>query len=177
MAAPILEFPHKALRAEVILDYVKKAGTFKGIVCITCGAAGDALTDAAAGEVEVVILKPGENDEWITMEQIAQQYPGYFDATSGHLPLWLMQRISEKFRTHIDTEQTHGRICEWEYRVPTGSGETILELMMCVDNECKLIALYDYNRGSKFESSAPLNNIVSKLFPVHFYEHRTRKAE
>jgi hypothetical protein len=55
------------------------------------------------------------------------------------------------------------------YFVPTGSGETIIELRLAFP-ETHFIALYNYSRGSQFEEQAPLNNAVSILFPTRFYE-------
>lgn len=175
MAAPILKFPAKELRAEVIVDYVKGAGTYKGIVCITCGHSGDALIASANGECgDIVVIVPEEGDGWISMEQIARDYPGYFDASSGHLPLWLMQRIGDRFKKYFNE---YPQTRHSEMRLPTGSGETIIELFMGMDDIEGFSALYDYNRGSKYEAKAPLNNMVSRIVPVHFYESRTRNKE
>lgn len=175
MASPIFTFPHKRLRAEVITDYVRSAGSFKGIICITCGAAGDEILKAAkTGCGDIVIIMPTEGDEWITMEQIARDYPGYFDATSGHLPFWLMVRIAHRFRQYIDKHTR--RTFSSEVRVPTGSGETIFELRMAYPDmvETQLVALYDYSRGSRFESDAPLNQAVQTFFPIHFHAARNK---
>lgn len=172
MAAPILKFPHKALRAQVIVDYVSKT-PYKGIVCITCGEAGKALTKAVQGtDVHLIVVEP---TRWLTMEEIANEYPGYFDATSGHLPLWLMERIAQQFRVWFD-ENPHELPEEGYWRVPTGSGETIFELEL-MSSAAEWVALYDYNRGSKYEAEAPLNNAVATFFEVHYYEKRNGNDE
>ena len=64
---PVIDFPHKDLRAEVICDYVLNS-SYDSIVVFTCGNAGRALK--AEGErrgITVVALEP---NEWYTHERI-----------------------------------------------------------------------------------------------------------
>lgn len=174
MSAPIIKFPHKKLRAEVIVDYVSKT-PYKGIVCITCGPAGDALK-VAVKEKNIHLIVLENLPKWLSMEDIANEYPGYFDATSGHLPLWLMQRVADRFRYYFNKNPTEIPD-EGYWRVPTGSGETLFELSLMglsdTNTKSDYVALYDYNKGSKYESEAPLNNAVANFFQVHFYVKRT----
>lgn len=162
---PILEFPHKALRSEVICNYVRQSA-YDGVVVITCGNAGKALkVEGEKQGVGVTVLE--QPKEWYSHERISKEFPNFFDATSGHLPMWLMQRIADKFRAYFKSE---GMFFEDNfYFVPTGSGETIITLRLAFP-ETNFIALYNYSRGSQFEEKAPLNNAVEIMFPTRFYE-------
>lgn len=162
---PLLVFPHKQLRAQVIYAHAKEAG-YKGIVVLSCGNASKALQEVAGDSMEVVAPEP---EHWLTHEEIAQTYPGYFDATSGHLPLWLMVRIAAHFKAWFDQR---GGLERGRYTVPTGSGETITCLLLAYPNtfDHTFTALYNFNKGSQYEPLAPLNQVVETLFEIEDYD-------
>lgn len=165
LGQPLLIFPHKQLRAQVIYAYAKEAG-YPGIVLLSCGNASKAMGEVSDGTVEIV--KP-EPDHWLTNEEIAQQWPGYLDATSGHLPLWLMVRIAAHFKAWFDA---NGGLGNGRYLVPTGSGETIVCLLLAYPDTFShsFTALYNFNKGSEFEPNAPLNPVVETLFEIQDYD-------
>lgn len=142
----------KAIRAQVIRRHMAEAGLTRA-VCFTCGNAARALRDAG---VDVLAIGPHEGIDarrWFTTGEIRNLWPDRFDATSGHLPPDVMNRIADVIRhTWPDPD---GPIT-----VPTGSGETIVALRIAYPT-AHLIAAYDNRRPeTTFHDAAPLNHIV-----------------
>lgn len=120
----------KAVRAQVVWEAWQglRVRYPLGVVCFTCGHAAQALRDCApAGGT---VLECGRNGSlkptrWFTGGEVACEFPLRMDATSGHLPLWLMALLAKALRAHV------GPLLEGEvYAVPTGSGETVVALRM-----------------------------------------------
>lgn len=165
----LLKFPHKRLRAEIIYDYVLFS-QYRGVVLLSCGNAIKWMRwvvqkkqkgkSKFACKVEVAEMT---TTKWLTNEQIGNMAPTHFEATSGHLPLWLMVRIAKKFRNYFNS---HGGLPLKKYYVPTGSGETILCLKLAYPKK-EFVAVYNVSRGSKYEKKAPLNDAVTALFETH----------
>lgn len=123
-----LEPPTKKLRSLVIAAHLAESGHV-GVVCFTCGNAGRALEAVGLHVVAVgdhEDLRPGT---WWTPGRIAWTWPHLFDATPGHLPMPLMVQLAQLLRDEVGTLDPALR-----YRVPTGSGETILCLRMAYPN-------------------------------------------
>lgn len=154
----MLTFPNKQIRAAVIAGYVRAYGQNR-VVCFSCGNASRALKEIGLEVIDVSSQGDLMPRDWWTPEKIAKVWPDSFDATSGHLPLFLMQRIGEHFRTHL------GPLHEPAYEVPTGSGETILCLKFAYPDK-RFIAVYNLDDATHFEPSAPLNPVVRALFEV-----------
>ena len=152
-----LVFPHKQIRALVIYSYLRDSD-YKGIVVLSCGNASRALKEVYKYD-NFDIITP-KSTHWFSNEEIAKKWFGYFDATSGHLPLWLMVRIAESFRLYL------GELNNKRYYVPTGSGETIICLKIAYPNK-DFIAVYNLNNATKYEKYAPLNKVVSALFKIY----------
>ena len=151
-----LEFPNKKIRAEVIKEYVVKAG-YKGVVAFSCGNATKALREVG---LRVIDISPNGEliaNKWWEPYEIANIFEGYFDATSGHLPLFLMIKIAKEFKKYL------GELPDWHYRVPTGSGETIICLKMAYPDKY-FFAVYNLNEATKYNKEAPLNFIIDNLF-------------
>jgi hypothetical protein len=153
-----LTFPNKQIRAAVIAGYVRAYGQNR-VVCFSCGNASRALKEVGLDVIDISSRGDLMPREWWTPERIAKVWPGYFDATSGHLPLFLMQRIGDHFRAHL------GQLHEACYEVPTGSGETILCLRFAYPDR-RFVAVYNLDEATQFEPSAPLNPVVRALFEV-----------
>jgi len=146
-----LTFPErKTIRANVIYEYVMEAG-YRGVVCFSCGNAAKALRDAGLFVVEISPVGKLHAGAWWQPEEIRKVWPDLFDATSGHLPVPLMVRIGNEFRKHLG-ELTTGE----EYKVPTGSGETILCLRWAYPL-CSFKPVYNLDASTKYNEEAPLN--------------------
>ena len=149
-----LNIPAKRLRAEAIAAYVRNAG-LPGVVCFTCGHAAEELRRTGLEVVEVGptgALRPGC---WWAAEKIARTWPHLLDATSGHLPVPIMASVAEAFRKHL------GDLDPKElYRVPTGSGESIVCLAWAYP-DCRFVAVYDDKQAATtYDPEAPLNGLV-----------------
>lgn len=155
----ILKFENKKLRSRIIAEYVKKAG-YKGVVCFSCGHATDELKKT---KIKVIDIAPNGSfsaNRWFKPEEIYDLFKDYFDATSGHLPFWLMFEIGKKFKKSLGVLKKSNK-----YIVPSGSGETILCLKM-VYPDIEFIARYNINRETQYEKNAVLNNIVQNWFNI-----------
>jgi hypothetical protein len=151
-----LEFPErKRLRARVVSEYALAAG-YRECICFSCGHASAALAEF------MPTFNPCEAglDHWYTPEEIHRRYLDRFDATSGHLPLFLMQRLAERFYYYL-APLDQGTVV-----VPSGSGETILCLKLAYP-AVNFVAEYDNNKPwLRYEESAPLNAVVGALCQV-----------
>lgn len=149
----VLKFKEaKEIRAKVILKHYKR------IVVFTCGNASKALRKVNKDAYIVSIGDKNDNfqtERWYTQKEIATMFPDYFDATSGHLPFWLMEEIAIEFKKHLG-DLTNA------VDVPTGSGETLVCLKMAYPH-VKFNAIYNLNEHTKYNVNAPLNNLVKLL--------------
>jgi len=117
--ATLLRFPAKVIRAQIIEHHVRTAG-YRGCVCFSCGNASAALRGRGLYVVDVSPSGMLAATRWWQPEEIKRCWHDLFDATSGHLPAYLMARIAEAYRAHL------GALSDTIYDVPTGSGETII---------------------------------------------------
>jgi hypothetical protein len=170
-----LEFPAKLLRAKVIARHVQEAG-LRGVVVFSCGNAAEALRVAFADTDKVVVevgrkgrLHTNENDWW-TPTDIARDWPGLFDATSGHLSIPLMKEIGMEFRKYFERLLGGNGLASGYYTVPTGSGETILCLSLVYPEETHLfVAQYDdLKPETTFDKEQPLNSLIFRMFRPEF---------
>lgn len=160
--------PEKYVRAHVIRNYIVEAG-HAGAVVFTCGNAAKALREVGLGNIVEVgphgVLK---TDRWWTPAEIRHTWPDLFDATSGHLPMTLMVKISGHLHKLLGPSIEEGT----QYLVPTGSGETILCLGMAFPN-VSFCAVYDNDRPETTrDTDAPLNAAVDAEFPVQYWHGR-----
>jgi len=151
----LLRFPNKQLRSSVIATFVKKAG-YRGCVCFSCGNASKMLKLQGLYVVDVAPKGCLEAKKWWTMPEIHNAWPDLFDATSGHLPIPLLNDIAAAFKTYL------GHLPNRNYKVPTGSGETILCLKMAYP-DITFIPVYNLDEATKYEPDAPLNRLVEVL--------------
>lgn len=150
--------PNKEIRSRVVAEYCKEAN-ISGVVCFSCGNASAALKKIGLDVLEMLPSNSLVINKWWTPEEIKKAWPDRFDATSGHLPLFLMMRIAEGYKKYLSSLQqviSSKNVID----VPTGSGETIICLCLAYPNT-KFNAIYNTsNRGTKYEENAPLNKIV-----------------
>ncbi len=150
----VLRFPNKQIRAIVIADYIK-AADYKGCVCFSCGNASAALKETG---LFVIDVSPGgdlQARRWWLPEEIRRVWPDLFDATSGHLPAFLMIRIAAAFRKHL------GNLEEPLYEVPTGSGETIQCLRWAYPSVF-FSPVFDCGKGTERDERSPLLRIAEQ---------------
>lgn len=159
----------KIFRTEMIADYVNVSG-LSNIVIFSCGNASEALKKRLQ-YCDIVDIAPNgrlaPTNHWWSPEEIRRSFPNHFDATSGHLPIPMMVRMAKVLR---DTMSVFGLSnFKWlpfkpepneTYRVPTGSGETILILRWAFP-ESIFVPVYNISEGTKYNAEAPLNFIVS----------------
>jgi hypothetical protein len=150
MEIKLLRFPHKAIRAVVLKNYMR--GKWEKAVCFSCGNAAKELEKAG---VEVLHIGPHgtlEPRKWFSQAEIHTIFPDYFDATPGNLPIELMQSLGAAYANYL------GDLPEWVY-VPTGSGETLLSLAMEYPST-HFVAVYNLDEATKYKPNCPLNSMV-----------------
>jgi len=152
----MLKFPNKKIRSAAILKYMQDAG-ISGAVCFSCGNASRELKKAGADVFDVSPFGCMRPNKWFTPAEIKKIWPDLFDATSGHLPLFLMIEISKLYKSFL------GELENLEYNVPTGSGETIFCLRMAYP-KIKFKPVYNLDSATRYNSEAPLNYLVESLF-------------
>ena len=153
----LLTFPHKKIRSKVIREYIN--GNYNKIVCYSCGNAGRALE-----ELKLDVLHIGEEgildtNKWFSMKEINHYFHEYFDATSGHLNIELMQLISKEYLKYFGKNKFKPN---QEIYIPTGSGETLVCLKMAYP-QTKFIAVYNLGKETEYNPNAPLNKLVELL--------------
>jgi hypothetical protein len=150
----------KHTRAWVIADHLRTLhdGRYaQRVVCFTCGNAAKHLRTQGLDVLEVGPRGSLQTTAWWRQWEIERVWPDRFDATSGHLPLWLMQRIGTNMLSEVglDPQQVYG--------VPSGSGETLCCLALA-DPGLQLVAQYDDSAPeTTYNSPAPLNGLVERL--------------
>ena len=148
----MLRFPNKRLRAKVIAEYVQASG-YDGCICFSCGNASGELKNAGLSVVDVSPIGDLIANRWWQPEEIRKVWPNLFDATSGHLPAYLMIRIGVVFREHL------GNLDEGPYDVPTGSGETILCLRWAYP-DVAFRPVFNCGVGTERDDRSPLLSAV-----------------
>ena len=137
--------------------YVRAAG-LPGVVCFTCGHAAEELRRAGLDVVEIGPAGDLGARAWWPASRIAATWPHLLDATSGHMPAPIMADIAVAFRREmgdLDPDVT--------WRVPTGSGETIVCLAWAYPH-LRFVAVYDARQpATAYDRQAPLNGLVESL--------------
>lgn len=153
-----LWFTEKCIRAEVVRDYMRE-NHISLALCFSCGNASEALR--AAG-VDLLDISPAGDltaNRWFTPAEIARRFPGVFDATSGHLPVWMLTRIAERLRGEINLDSGEG------YVIPAGSGETAVCAKIAYP-AARIVPEYDdADPATEWNDGAPLNALVRAMFP------------
>ncbi len=157
-----LRFPAKALRAQVIARHIRRCG-LRGAVVFSCGNASRALRKMDLYVVDISRTGDLEPGRWWDAAEIRRAWPDLFDATSGHLPAPVMAEIAREFREAL------GDLPEPAYRVPTGSGETVVCLAMAYP-QIRWTAVYNLNEATAYHPEAPLNDLVRALCKVEGLE-------
>jgi len=145
----------KQLRAAWIATYCKSAG-YAGVSCLTCGTTGVALIEACRKEGLECRVFSNPCKWWGNAEFIKYNGTQFFDATSGHIPLFIICQLGKVYREYL------GEISEETITVPTGSGETALSLRIAYPDKI-IIAQYGESAEIKRDTDAPLNAAVDAL--------------
>ena len=159
-----LDFDNKRVRSAVIAEHLRVARRFEaGVVCLTCGNSAKALRAQGLQVVEIGTYGALKPNRWLKPAEVAAAFPTMFDATSGHLSLALMLEIGDACRDELGVLPTGVDIV-----VPSGSGETVICLSLAYP-ECHFVAEYcNIEPATVYETSAPLNPVVSRLCSVQF---------
>ena len=150
----MLRFPHKRLRADMIKGYMKAAG-YEKAVCFSCGHAAEELQKAGVNVLHIGPHGVLEPRKWFTQADIHADFPEFFDATSGHLPVSLMIALSTIYQGYI------GPLSGKVY-VPTGSGETLVCLKMAYP-DVDFVAVYNLDEATEYSPYCPMNPLVRLL--------------
>ena len=142
----------KQIRAEVIRDYLLSIGQ-SSCVCFTCGNASKHLQ--AIGLDVKSIIKPAH---WWEFDEIQRNFKR-FDATSGHLPMPLMYKISERMAQNKQIQ----RLINNDIELATGSGETFVTLSMAFPF-VRITPVYNLDAATEFNAKAPLNTLVDAIY-------------
>lgn len=147
----MLRFPHKRIRAQVIKDYIDG----QRVVCFSCGNAAAALQDIGVDTLHIGEKGDLTPNRWFTQADIKKAFPQHFDATSGHLPIELMNLLSAAYKKYL------GDLPPVVY-LPTGSGETLVCLKMAYPNT-RFVAVYNLDDSTRYDKECPLNDLVKAL--------------
>lgn len=153
MGVKLLRFPHKRIRAQVVRKYME--GVYTRAVCFSCGNAATELEKAGVDVLHIGahgVLAP---NKWFTQAEIKHTFPEYFDATSGHLPMELMDALGKAYAEHL------GALPETVY-VPSGSGETVVCLKLAYPHT-HFVAVYNIDEATEYSPGCPLNALVRLL--------------
>lgn len=151
----------KELRAKVVSKHVQEVG-YPGVVCFSCGNAANFLRCEGLDVLEIGPrgdLLPGK---WWSVSDIAMHFGHLFDATSGHLPVELMNRVALLLRDKVLSE--YGPLKKGtNYVIPSGSGETLVCMCLAFPG-IRFIAEYDNSKmQTTYSENAPLNGLVELL--------------
>lgn len=150
----LLRFPHKAIRAKVIRDFIADKG-YDGVVCFSCGNASRELKKAGLNVLDISPQGDFIPNRWFHPSEVSQAFTGRYDATSGHLSMEVMLKIAEAYKAHF------GERLPSNY-IPTGSGETFVCLKLAYPHE-NLYAVYNIDAATRYEEKAVLNDLVKAL--------------
>jgi len=155
------EPPSKVVRANLIAKHLSPTGNIR-VVAFTCGNAARAMEKVG---LDVLAIGPHEGlipGRWWTPYEILRAFPDRFDATPGHLPMWLMVELGKMLLSY---QSLYGGLDKSTYYlVPTGSGETILSLHMAAP-ALNLFPVYDISPSTEYHPEAPLTEVVAGTFP------------
>jgi hypothetical protein len=129
-------------------------------VIFRCGTAARPLRETG---VDVVAIGPGldfQSERWWAPSEIQRVFPTRFDATSGHLPVWLLIRLARTLYEQL------GHLDAPAYEVPTGSGETVTCLRWAYPDVVFHAAYDNRNPATRFEIAAPMTALVQAMGPV-----------
>lgn len=151
----------KQIRAEVIATYLHQVG-IKDVLCFSSGNCAKYLKMQGLNVLAVV-----NPQEWYTPEQIGSF--GLFDATSGNIPMFLINRIAERFakdsqlgRVKLICDGAAESVKNGVLRLPTGSGESLLIIKLAYPH-LEIEPIYDLDEATKYNEGAPLNAMVNLL--------------
>lgn len=151
MAVDLYRFPNKLLRSIAIKRYMDKAG-YTRAVCFSCGNASAKLKEVGIDVLDISKKGDLEAKRWFEQSEIKRLFPDYFDATSGHIPIECMLEVAKTFKEYIGCLPA-------EIYLPTGSGETLLELKMAFPY-AKITAVYNLDEATQYDQECILNPLV-----------------
>lgn len=147
----------KAIRAILIKMYMQKAG-YKQAVGFSCGNGNAALKKIGVDVLDISNYGELRANKWWKPEEINKHFPAHFDATSGHLSVYLLNELGKLLKQYIGNLDKNSK-----YLVPSGSGETVVALKLAYP-QIHFIAVYSKtNPSTLYEQNAPLNTVVRAM--------------
>ena len=150
----LLRFEHKKIRAEVIKEYLKDKN-YRGVVCFSCGNASRELKNVGLNVIDISVNGDLIANRWFKPSEVHEVFKDYFDATSGHLSIELMQLIGQAYK------ETLGDLPDINY-IPSGSGETLVCLKLAYPDK-NFVAIYNLDKATEYSEDATLNTMVKVL--------------
>lgn len=147
----LLKLENKRIRAEVIKEFLKWK-KYDWVVCFSCW---NATKELKKVWLNVIDISPNWDfipNRRFFPNEVKQVFPTYFDATSWHLSIELMQKIWEAFKKEL------WEIWDENY-VATWSWETIVELKLAYPDK-DFIAVYNLDKATQYDEEATLNSLV-----------------
>lgn len=157
MTERLLRVPAKRVRAEIIRRHCWD--TYPGVVCFTCGNAADALRDVGLSVIEVGPRGVLNAPRWWTPSAVRRSWPHLFDATSGHLPSWMLVAMAQRWRELLTPEL--GPMLGVVY-VPSGSGETAITLALAYPS-WSIVPVFNLDAATEWEPQTPLLPLMEAL--------------
>lgn len=156
-----LNFDFKFHRAAVVQRYLAESGKAPRVVVCTCGNAARKLRKVGLNVFEVGRFGTLVPSRWLTPEDVAQAFPNRFDATSGHLPLFLMLRVAVMLRAKcpegVEIAAKRGQI-----HVPSGSGESAVITALAFPG-AQVVAVFNNSKpATRYEKE----NVLYSVFPT-----------
>lgn len=142
----------KRIRAKVVKEYLDNLGSNR-CVCFTSGNCSKELKKLGLNVIAIGNEQDLSPNKWFEFIEIGKF--GYFDATSGHLPLPLMLDIAKRLKKRI-------KKLPKKVIIATGSGETLVCLKLAFP-ETEFTAMYNLDHHTILNKKAPLNSLVKIL--------------
>lgn len=117
-----IKINNKEIRSNIIKDYLDRLNKDK-VICLSCGNASRELKKTGL-KVETLGSDKGELNKKLELWEIQNRLEA-FDATSGHLNFWFIEKIANEIRKRIPNRIFTDKL---NIYVPTGSGETLIAL-------------------------------------------------
>lgn len=163
----LFRFPNKAYRAAVIKAYMEQWG-YKKAVCFSCGNASRELRKCGVDTMDISDTGMLKARQWFDAGEVKRWFPDCFDATSGHLPIDCLLQVAAMYRSKL------GSVPD-AINLPTGSGETLIALKLAFPS-CKITAVYNLDKATRYEEKAPYNGLVQLLAEEVIYADKVFKV-
>lgn len=152
-----LPLNHKKIRAEIITAHAHG----RRIVAFSCGNATRALAEAGANLISIDAGSDLAARRYISPQKAGWIFGGAFNATSGNLPIYMIEEIAHEIKKQIGDDIAGKRIV-----VPYGSGELILALSYIHKIKDIIAITSDLFPPTQQDGTSPLAPFIEKNFQI-----------